>query len=261
MKYLRLWRRFFRLALMRQTEYRANLALALVRSFSELALLVVTYVVFYRFADEVAGWTADEALLLLGVYWIFDGVWTALFTSGLTRLAALIQYGELDLVLLRPASSQFLVSCRLVNVYELLKVVTGVAVVVYAGGRAGVVWSPVAVSSALVVGACGLAVMYALRFCVVACTFWVIQISELYTLVSTFHSAARFPVQFFQRPVRDVLTYVIPVAFATTFPAQALLGEADPWLVPTGIALAAGALFVTNGFWRFALRHYTSAGG
>jgi ABC-2 type transport system permease protein len=261
MKYLRLWRRYFLLALMRQTEYRANFALALARSFSELALLVVTYAVFYRFADDVAGWTADEALLLLGVFWIFDGVWTALFTTSLTRLASLIQYGDLDLVLVRPASAQFLVSCRLVNVYELLKVVTGTGIVAYAGQRVGVAWSPGALASAITLGVCGLAVMYALRFVVVTCTFWVMKVSELYTLVSTFHGAARFPVQFFQRPVRDVLTYVVPVAFATTFPAQALLGETDPWLVPAGLGVAAVALFASNRFWRFALRHYTSAGG
>lgn len=261
MNYARLWQRFFLLAVMRQTEYRLNFGLALVNSVGQLGLLVVTYLVFYRFSDEVAGWTAAEGLLLLGVFWIFDGVWTTLFTSNLTRLGALIQEGELDQVLVRPVSSQFLVSCRLVNVYELFKIAAGGLVLVYAGDRAGVQWSVAAGGAAVCFGACGLALMYALRFCVVTCTFWVMKVSELYTLLSTFHSAARFPVQYFQRPMRDVLTYVIPVAFATTFPAQALLGEVDLRLLPVGVALAVVAVFGSNQFWRFALRRYVSAGG
>jgi ABC-2 type transport system permease protein len=61
--------------------------------------------------------------------------------------------------------------------------------------------------------------------------------------------------------VRDVLSYIIPVAFATTFPAQALLGEVDARLIPAGLALAALALFASNRFWRFALRSYASARG
>jgi ABC-2 type transport system permease protein len=261
MRYLRLWRRFFVLSLLRQAEYRLNLALALVDSLGQLALLVVTYLVVYRFAGEIAGWTAAEALLLLGVFWCFDGVWTMLFTSSLTRLATLIQQGDLDLVLVRPASSQFLVSCRLVNVFELFKVAAGVVVVLYASAPAGVAWSLGGTAAAVILGACGLALLYALRFCLVTCTFWAMKVSELYTLLSTIHSAARFPVQYFGRPARDVLTYVIPVAFATTFPAQALLGEADPRLVPAGIILAAAALLASNRFWRVALRHYASAGG
>ena len=92
-------------------------------------------------------------------------------------------------------------------------------------------------------------------------TFWSVRVSELYSIVQSFQDAARFPVSCFNRPVREILTYALPVAFVTTFPAQALLGEADLRLLPVGAALAAGALFTTNRFWRFALRHYPSAGG
>ena len=69
----------------------------------------------------------------------------------------------------------------------------------------------------------------------------VTRVSELYSVLNSVQAVARFPVQFFQRPARELLTYVIPVAFATTFPAQALLGEADLRLLPVGGALAANA--------------------
>ena len=259
MKPLRLWRRFFTVSLMREAEYRFNFALGLLQAVAEIFLMLVLYLAFYRFADEVAGWTRDEALLLLGVFWIFDGVWSAALTPNLRSLAGLIQDGDLDFVLLRPVSTQFLVSCGSVRVRELLKVVVGIVIVARAGDAVGVAWRPDTLVRALAFGACGLTLMYALHFTIVTCSFWALKVSELYILPGTLYDGARFPVTYFKPPMRQLLTYVVPVAFATTFPAQALLGTADWHLLPLGILLSAGALLASNRFWHFALRHYSSA--
>ncbi len=58
---------------------------------------------------------------------------------------------------------------------------------------------------------------------------------------------------------RALLTFVVPVAFATTFPAQALLGTAAHRLLLAGIALAAFSLVGSHGFWSYAVRQYASA--
>jgi ABC-2 type transport system permease protein len=259
MIYLRLWRRYVLIALMRLAEYRFNFGLSVLQGIGQLGVTLAVYLAFYRFADNVAGWTADQALVLVGFFWVFDGFWTALFTTNLRRVSTLIQEGELDFVLLRPASTQFLVSLSAVNVAELVKLVTGSIVIVIAGQRAGVEWSPTGVLTALTFMVCGLAALYAVRFMLVTCTFWALKIGEMYDVLSTFYDVARFPVTVFDRPVRDVLTYVVPVAFAATFPAQALLGNADLRLLPAGVLLAAAGLFASNRFWRFGLRFYTSA--
>jgi ABC-2 type transport system permease protein len=259
MTYLRLWRRYFIVALMQLAEYRFNFALGVLQGFGQLGLVLVVYLAFYRFADNLAGWNANEALVLAGFFWLFDGVWTALFTANLRRIATLIQDGDLDFILLRPASTQFLVSFSTVNVAELVKVVTGLALIFIAGHRASVVWSVSGVLTAAAFFLCGLAALYAVRFALVTCTFWALKIGEMYVVLSSFYDAGMFPVTVFQRPVRDVLTFVVPVAFAATFPAQALLGTADLRLLPAGILLAAFGLFVSNRFWRYAVRFYTSA--
>ncbi len=58
---------------------------------------------------------------------------------------------------------------------------------------------------------------------------------------------------------RFFFTFVVPVAFLTTVPAEAMLGRVQVgWIVGAGV-LALGLLFVARFFWRFALRFYTSA--
>ena len=261
MKYARLLGRFLAIAIMRQAEYRLNFLLATLQSLSQVALVLATYALFYRFADEVAGWTADEALLLLGGYWMFDGVWSAFFGSTLRLLGSRIERGELDHTLLRPASAQFLVSCTVIEFWELSKVLVGAALIWVAGERVGVTWSAPALLGALAFGTCGVALVYSLRFAIATGTFWAPRIGELYSLFEGLYGAARYPVTYFERPFRDVLTYAVPVAFATTFPAQAVLGEVDWRLLPLGVALAGAALYASQRFWLFALRRYTSAGG
>ncbi len=71
--------------------------------------------------------------------------------------------------------------------------------------------------------------------------------------------AGRFPIVAYPLAYRVFLTFVIPVAFLTTVPAQALLGRVEWIWVWGSIALAIALLQLSRWFWRFALRFYTSA--
>jgi ABC-2 type transport system permease protein len=72
-------------------------------------------------------------------------------------------------------------------------------------------------------------------------------------------SAGRYPVSAFPPPVRLFFTLVLPVAFLTTVPADILLGRSsDSWILAS-VGVATAALAISRGFWRLALRYYTSA--
>ena len=45
----------------------------------------------------------------------------------------------------------------------------------------------------------------------------------------------------------------------TTFPAQGIAGRLAPLPLAIFALMAAAALFLASRFWRFGLRHYTSA--
>jgi ABC-2 type transport system permease protein len=52
---------------------------------------------------------------------------------------------------------------------------------------------------------------------------------------------------------------VLPVAFLTTVPAEAMLGRLTlPWLM-LSLMVACLGLALSRAFWQFALRFYTSA--
>jgi len=71
--------------------------------------------------------------------------------------------------------------------------------------------------------------------------------------------AGRYPLQAYPAGLRWLFTLVLPVAFLTTVPAEALLGRAQAHWVAGSLLAALLCLVGTRLFWRWALRHYTSA--
>ncbi len=259
MRYVRLWRRFAIIAFVREAEYRANFLIGVGEGVVQLALAVVTFLLLYRFTNTVAGWTQAQVLVLVGVYRIVDGLVGLQIAPNMLAISGYIRRGEMDFLLLRPVSGQFLVSLRMLELPEAVNVTIGLALTVYAGNLAHVQWSVANVAAALIFGLCGLAVLYALWFLTVTLSFWLVQVDSLDTLFYSLFETARYPVSFFKGLVRALLTFAVPVAFATTFPAQALLGNADPRLLPVGLVLAGCALAATRLFWTYAVRRYSSA--
>ena len=70
--------------------------------------------------------------------------------------------------------------------------------------------------------------------------------------------AGRFPMVAYPTAYRFFFTFVVPVAFLTTVPAEAMLGRVQVgWIVGAAV-LALGLLLSSHFFWQFALRFYTS---
>jgi ABC-2 type transport system permease protein len=259
LRYLRLWRRFFILAFVREAEYRVNFLLGVVEGLTQVALAVFTFLLVYRFTDQVAGWTQAQALVLVGVYRIADGLISFQIAPNMLAVPDAIRQGEMDFLLLRPVSSQYLVSLRKLSLPELVNTAIGFAIVVIAGHWAGIAWSLLGIVEAGAFLACGVLILYALWFFLATWSFWLINIDNLHSVFYAAFEAARYPVTYFKGFVRALLTFAVPVAFATTFPTQALLGTADLRLLPTGVAIALIALLGTHLFWNYAVRHYSSA--
>jgi ABC-2 type transport system permease protein len=70
---------------------------------------------------------------------------------------------------------------------------------------------------------------------------------------------ARFPIQVYPQRLQIFLLTILPVAFLTTFPSQALLGRGDIRVLLAAFALAAILVFCSHRFFRFALKFYGSA--
>ena len=63
----------------------------------------------------------------------------------------------------------------------------------------------------------------------------------------------------FRGGLRIALTFVAPIAFMTTVPAQAVLGRLDAGLVLGSLGFGLGLFAASAALWRYAIRSYSSA--
>jgi ABC-2 type transport system permease protein len=107
--------------------------------------------------------------------------------------------------------------------------------------------------------ALGLIMLYSVWIGLITSAFWFVRVGNISELLMSFFEAGRFPVTVFDGVIRFVLTFIVPIAFMTTFPAAVLLGKFSWRYVWIGCLLASALFGLSVWFWRFALRHYTSA--
>jgi ABC-2 type transport system permease protein len=263
MRYFRLWRQFLVTAFVREAEYRFNFVVSVLEGTAQLVLAVLTTLLLYRFTDEIRGWSRGDLIMLVGIYRVVDSLIAMQIAPNLTAISGYIRTGEMDFLLLRPVSSQFLVSLRKLSLPEAANALIGLLLAIYARNVLGV--HAVAhqtvpgVAATVVFVVTGTIMLYAVWFCIVTSSFWLVQLSTIDTLFYSLFDTARYPVSFFGGVLRTFLTWVFPVAFATTFSTEALAGKTNTTFVLISIVLAGLALTVTRLFWNYAVRHYSSA--
>lgn len=256
-RYLQVLGLFWSAAIAAELEYRINFALSTFSSFGNLCGSVFGLFLFYRTGYTFAGWKWEEALVVLGVFTVLQGFSTTFLAPNLSRIVEQVQEGTLDFVLLKPVSSQFWLSTRTVSPWGLPDLVFGTILLGYAGTKLGLGIANYLQGAVPLLF--GMAILYSLWFMLGATSIWFVKIYNVTEVLRGLLEAGRYPMVAYPEAYRFFFTFVVPVAFLTTVPAEALLGRGTSgWIAGAGV-LAVALLFASTGFWRFALRFYTSA--
>ena len=105
----------------------------------------------------------------------------------------------------------------------------------------------------------GTLVIYSLWIVLIAMTFWFTKFDNNVTILQALLDAGRYPATVYPVWLRVIVTFIIPIAVATTIPLQALRGD---------LTLASTLLFASIGFisfgiasqiWKAGLKRYSGA--
>lgn len=256
-RYLKVLGLFWATAITAELEYRINFLVAAVSSLGGLTGSLFGLFLFYRTGYQFQGWTWDQALLVLGVFTLLQGLSATLLIPNLNRIVKQVQDGTLDFVLLKPISSQFWLSARIFSPWGLPDIAFGLLIIGYGGQRLGLNGSSYLLGLLpMLLGAISL---YSLWFMLGATSIWFVKIYNVTEVLRGLLEAGRYPVSAYPIAYRVFFTFIIPVSFLTTVPAQAMLRQSSLGWLLGATGLAVGLLQMSRWFWRFALRYYTSA--
>ncbi|MFM7169297.1 MAG: ABC transporter permease [Cyanobium sp.] len=252
-------RAFWTTSLAAEMEYPLNFVIELVSVLGNLAGSPFVLSLFYGPGRDLGGWSWEAALVVLGVYTLLDGITTALLQPYLSTIVKHVQLGTLDFVLLKPIDSQLWVSARVLSPWGLPGIVMGFGLIAYGVVRAGAGLGAAGLAVALPLLLASVLILYSLWFVLAATSIWFVKVWNATEVLRSTLVAGRYPISAYPVALRAFFTFVLPVAFLTTVPAEALLGRGSGAWTGASLAVALAALVASRWFWRFALRFYTSA--
>jgi ABC-2 type transport system permease protein len=255
----RLAYQFFRIGAMNELQYRVNFFVQLVQSLVALGVAVAGLAIVFSHTTELAGWSQTELLAVVGVHTLMLGLIKAVIEPNMARLMEDVQRGTLDYALTKPADAQLLVSVRELRVWSLLDLFVGLGVLAVALGRLG---GQVGLAQALLFAGVlllGALMIYSFWLILTTMAFWVVRVENILNLFEGLYAAGRWPVGVYPGWLQGLLTFLVPVAFAVTVPAEALTGRLSPATVGLAALLAALLLGGARLLWQFGLRRYSGA--
>ncbi len=252
-----------RVGLLHELQYRVNLALQLVQAAISVGTALLVLALVFSYTDSLAGWSHDELLVLVAVHTMLGGFVAAAVEPNMLRLMQDVRSGGLDHALTKPADAQLLVSVRQFSLWSLADVLVGLGLLVYALVRLG---RDASLADGLAAGlgfavtlTLGGVLIYDMWLVLAASAFWFVRMDQVAELVQGLFAAGRFPISVYPRWLRGVLTFLVPLAFAVTVPAQALIGRLSPLLLLGAVAFAMGFTLLARLVWRAGLRRYSGA--
>lgn len=259
MNYFRLLWLHVRIGVMNEIQYRINFFVHLFQSIITLTTGLIVLALVFRYTDNLGGWSPPELLTVMGVHILMGGIILTTIQPNMQRLMSDVQQGTLDYTLTKPADAQLLVSVREIRIWQVIDIIMGLIVLGVAlfqlQFRIGV-WQALSFGIALILG--GLMV-YSFWLILTTGSFWVVQMDHIIELFQGVYQAGRWPVGIYPGWLRTGLTFLVPVAFAVTVPAEALTGRLTPQTLLFAAALTTGLLILARLVWQTGLRNYTGA--
>jgi ABC-2 type transport system permease protein len=259
LRYLRLLAVFYQTSIQTDLEYRADFFTRFIASLLGLATTVGSLAIAYQYVGQIKGWTFPQALVLTAIYYLMDGLIEMFIAPNMRDTMTRVHEGTLDFVLVKPVNSQFMASFRSVNVWRVGNVLVGIGLSTWTIQRLSLEVRPESALLFALTAAAGLAIIYSFWLVLVTLTFWFVRIDNLEQVIWQAFETGRYPVEIYPAWLRMVLTYLIPVVFIITVPANALAGRIGMQAAVVAVPVAAAALLAASLFWRFGLRHYTGA--
>ena len=257
--YLRLFGVYFRLSVMGELAYRVNFYVQLFQSLVELTTALTGLAVIFSYTNNLAGWSPNEMLALVGVYFITGGLIGLVIQPSLEQFITSVRDGNFDFTLVKPEDAQFLMSFQVVNIWKLIDIVMGFSVLITALLRLG---NKVGAGQAITFGLMlltGAVIIYSFWLILATLSFWFVRVENILVIFQSMYEAGRWPVSLYPGWLRFGLTFIVPVAFATTVPAEALTGRLTGNTLIDAMVVAFILLAVSRVFWRIGLRRYSGA--
>lgn len=253
-KYIRYWTRSAGLTFQSLTATRPASLMFITAKFIRFFFFIWFLVVLGDRVQKVAGYTLEELITFFLVFNIFD-LFGQLFFRGIYWFRSDVVSGKFDFNLAKPMNPLFQV---LVRHTDFLDVPLFVVVLIFFI-RQIVKFEVANLGAFALVSISGILLITAFHIIVAAVGVITTEVDHSIMVFRDLSLMARVPVDIYTDSVRALLTFVVPIALAFTFPAKALMSLLSPGWIAFSLFFSIAIFWLSLRFWSYALTQYSSA--
>ncbi len=256
-KYSRIWLRTASMGMQAQLTYRLGSFGFLLGKMIRLLFFFAFVIAIFNHVEAVAGYNLVETALFFLTYNLVDML-AQIFFRGVYGARRTVTEGDFDFYLVQPCSPLFRMVCSTVDFLDIITLLPVLVMIGMTFARLPAYpWTAYAAYVFLIVNSVGL--IFAIHVWAAGLT---VRTQELENAIWIFRDVmfmGKFPVDIYSSSVRAALTFLVPIAVMTSFPAKALLGLLTPSWMAYAVVLSVSATVASTYWWRSCVAHYTSS--
>lgn len=258
--YARLLGAFVRLSLQSQMEYRLNFAACVSVELGYMLIKLLYLVVVIHTGVQIGPLTPEMVTVFVGTYIFMTGVWMLL--EGVNDIPRRVIYGEMDLLLTKPGSLQFLQTFGQFNFgLALPNVTVGLVLTVVGWNAAGIPVDIFRIAGFIFYLVMGILMTYSFVLIPALLVFWTTSLSGIKSLLEATWDFNNMPMLLYHKVVQAIGTFVLPIFLLTNWPGMFALELLTPLQAVWGILLPFLLLAASRQMWKRAFLRYQSGGG
>ena len=259
-RYATIYAALWKTSVTREMSFKGNFLLWIVVELAWFGLQLCFVGVLFSQTKTIGTWTVWQVVLLTGASNFIQEIYQAFFLVNCTNLSELVRTGKMDFLLLLPVNTRFLVSTRQVDIPSFANAAFAACVMIFAAGKLHL--HPTAAQLLGFAALClvGLVVHYSLMFMLASVSFWTVRAQGIVWGYYNLFNIARLPDEAFHGVFKAVFTFALPVLLVSNVPVRELTDRLES---PVGLLTLLGLgivwALISEWFWRFSIRRYTSA--
>lgn len=257
-KYLAIYRAFFKASFVADLEYRLNFVVLVIGEFIWYSTQLILFEVLYRHTKFIGDWNLDQMRVFIFLVLFIDSIYMILWDPNFSAFTDNVRKGSLDLLLMKPINSMFMLSSQRISVSHIPCFFITFGGLVWALNQLPdfnwfkLLWLIFLVPAGLSVIFCG-------RFALNSTSIIFTRADFLqYVWYSVFRLGLR-PDAIYSGALRIILIFIVPFAMVASIPARILLEPTTYWMIAWALVLPFILFSLLRRYWKFCLKHYSSA--
>lgn len=257
-KYISLFTSLLKTSFIADLEYRVNFSLRIFTDIIWYIMQLISFEVLFNYTPTIGDWNRAQMRTFLAVLFFVDSFFMVFFQENLDRFSDKVRKGELDLILAKPVEAQFLISFQKMAVASFGNMIISFIFLM---------WTISQLENVTVIGLLlflaslptSIAIVYASRFFFCCLNLIFVRSESVQFLWFNFYRLGMRPDAIYFPWLRYLLLTIVPMSMIASVPSRFIF-ETPQWVLFIWTLLIGPLfLYLSNRFWKFCLKFYSSA--